>query len=748
MSAIFGETLIFGQQDGPDVQLVVFGDEFYARYENTAGYTVVYDRSRGCYCYAEHDDEGRFASSGVSIGKPAPCDLPRHLRETARIRNSKFRGSYSALRPPERVGESLVMRTLGPNDGLLTGRRVNRGQVRGLTILVEFADLTSDVRRDDVIPMLNEPDYRDHGNYCSVRRYYQLMSSGDLDYQNDVVGPVRLRHKQSHYINNPLMEEALALAVDMFGIDLSRYDSRGDGIVDALSFLYAGRTLYKNWLWPHNSVRAMTHGGVRTHYYTIQSMGRRAVDLSIGTFAHETGHMLCRFPDLYDYGERDGDFEASSGLGRYCLMSSGNHLDHGKTPSPVCVYLRDLAGWCERQVRLDRPGRYTARHGDYGAAMRFPTGRAHEYFLVENRSQLGLDRHLPASGLAVFHCDTRGSNEFQDGTPDAHYQCALLQADGHRDLENDMNAGDAGDLFAGAAGRVLADDTRPSSRAWDGTDSGLTVRNVGAAGEVVAFETGREPAAAGTTVEASVRPDLLIPDDDENGIMSTLDVDRVGKVVALGLSVDILHTYRGDLEVALVAPGGQRAVVHRKAYDPADNLRLALHSSEDDALKGLVGASVGGRWTLEVRDLFKSDVGRLDAWGLKIELEPTQEVFERETRPAAEIPDDDAGGVESTFNIDSDARVTDVQVDLDISHSYTGDLQVELRAPSGKVALLHAADGRHGEDLVGSFTADRTPTLRGLLGDPAGGTWTLHVRDLLNDDAGRLERWKLRVTAG
>ena len=42
VSAIFGETLSFGQERGPEVQLVVFGDEHYARYENLDGYTVVY----------------------------------------------------------------------------------------------------------------------------------------------------------------------------------------------------------------------------------------------------------------------------------------------------------------------------------------------------------------------------------------------------------------------------------------------------------------------------------------------------------------------------------------------------------------------------------------------------------------------------------------------------------------------------------------------------------------------------------
>src|SRR4051812_31130092 len=52
MSAIFGETLTFGQAKGPEVILKVFGDEHYARYEDLRGYTTVYDDELGLFCYA------------------------------------------------------------------------------------------------------------------------------------------------------------------------------------------------------------------------------------------------------------------------------------------------------------------------------------------------------------------------------------------------------------------------------------------------------------------------------------------------------------------------------------------------------------------------------------------------------------------------------------------------------------------------------------------------------------------------
>ena len=44
---------------------------------------------------------------------------------------------------------------------------------------------------------------------------------------------------------------------------------------------------------------------MHTDLYLLTSLGRSAGDLSIGTFCHENGHLLCRFPDMYDYGERD-----------------------------------------------------------------------------------------------------------------------------------------------------------------------------------------------------------------------------------------------------------------------------------------------------------------------------------------------------------------------------------------------------------------------------------------------------------
>lgn len=96
MSAIFGEVLDFSQENGPEVRLRVYGDEFYSRHETEDGYTVVYDRSLGKFTYALLKD-GRFISSGVDISQRPPLRLEKHLEESGEVRLSKAEKRFSRI---------------------------------------------------------------------------------------------------------------------------------------------------------------------------------------------------------------------------------------------------------------------------------------------------------------------------------------------------------------------------------------------------------------------------------------------------------------------------------------------------------------------------------------------------------------------------------------------------------------------------------------------------------------------------
>ncbi|MDD4163168.1 MAG: M6 family metalloprotease domain-containing protein [Methanothrix sp.] len=614
MSSIFGEFLTFPQEKGPEVQLRVYGDEFYSRYENMDGYTVVYDQDHGLYCYALMIS-GEFVSSGVDTFQSPPKGVRRHFKESEEVRNRKFEARYAKMNPPASAFKpSLNFRTFGAEKGLLEGRRVSEGEIRGLTVLVQFKDVKSTVTREDVDALLNGRDYHENGNFCSVREYFRLMSAGKLDYTNEVVGPITLSRNRQYYSENLLVKEALDLAVKG-GLALEKFDSRGIGMVDAMSFLYAGQTQYLGELWPHNHFLELKYKEMKTYFYMLSSMGRSKEELSIGTFCHESGHMLCRWPDLYDYGNRDGDFEKSAGLGYFCLMSAGNHNDEGRTPAPVCAFLRNLVGWCDKQVSLNLPGRYQADHGDYGTVMIYETDKINEYFLVENRSGIDLDASIPASGLAVYHCDTLGSNEWQGGSTSRHYQCGLLQADGSLDLETGRSMGDEKDLFGKIEGVALCHDTRPATILWDGSDSGLVISNVGEPGRVMTFVIGQEK--IDHVIKGSKISGETIPENSREGLVNAISLDQEGKVKRMMVEVDISHSNISNLKVELISPGGKKAVLHNRTGIGKKDLLKSYDSKSKASLAALLGQSLKGQWTLKIKDLASRDAGTLNKWSLE-----------------------------------------------------------------------------------------------------------------------------------
>lgn len=743
MSSLNGEVIIADQSVGDQLQLRVFGDEFYARRETLEGYTVIYDSEQGRYCYAALA-VGRFVSTGVPVHKPVPRYLRRHLKEDPGVRNEKFGRRYDRIRPSEEEADTGRMRTFGPDGGLLSGRKLHRGQIRGLTVIVDFDDVRTNISTADVDAMFNSEEYSDNGNFCSVKTYFDIVSSRKLSYTNLVVGPVRLSKRRSHYINNLLAEEAMDLVVNELNIDLSQFDSQSEGIVDAINFLYAGESQYDGDLWPHNSFKTLQYGNMRTHYYQLTGLGLHKVDLRIGTICHENGHLLCRFPDMYDYGKRDGDFEKSQGIGRYCLMGSGNHLNHRRTPSPVCGYLRQIAGWVDNVIDLNTPGTYTIEHGRFDTVMKFSTNKPNEYFIVENRSNLGLDAHLPSSGLAVLHCDTLGSNEWQEGTRNKHYQCALLQADGHLDLENNRNTGDQGDLFKAINGIALSHETTPSSRAWEGVDSGFQIRDISGAAEVMTFTVGTSPPP--NTVHVETSPNLLIPDNDTNGVLSTLSVSEDKQITSVSIGVEIIHSWISDLKVSLRSPTGTTVVLHNREGNDGDDVHRTWTSDNFAELQRMNAESVQGDWQLHIVDLASADVGRLLHWHLDMAVAAHGSgVFEDRTELNTPIPDADVAGVTSTLTQTQAGEVRDIVVDVDIEHTYIGDLQVELVAPSGFSVLLHDREGEWRNNLKRSYEVAASPPLQGIIGQSIPGDWQLRVRDMAQADLGKLKGWSLKI---
>jgi len=115
--------------------------------------------------------------------------------------------------------------------------------------------------------------------------------------------------------------------------------------------------------------------------------------------------------------------------------------------------------------------------------------------------------------------------------------------------------------------------------------------------------------------------------------------------------------------------------------------------------------------------------------------------------PNLAIPDANASGISD--GVESSARgvVTAVEVQVDIEHSYRGDLRVSLLPPDGAAILLHNREGGGAKDLKELYTPANSPALASWLRTQAraAGSWRLHVADLANRDLGRLKHWRLKL---
>lgn len=122
-------------------------------------------------------------------------------------------------------------------------------------------------------------------------------------------------------------------------------------------------------------------------------------------------------------------------------------------------------------------------------------------------------------------------------------------------------------------------------------------------------------------IEKNISSEAAIPDKDLNGIVSTVQIDEEGVIESVEtISVNILHTYRGDLFVSLVSPDNTVIPLHEGEGGGKDDLNETYDSSNKPALKQFEGKSVKGKWQLKIVDKWADDIGTLNKWGLKIKV--------------------------------------------------------------------------------------------------------------------------------
>ena len=260
----------------------------------------------------------------------------------------------------------------------------------------------------------------------------------------------------------------------------------------------------------------------------------------------------------------------------------------------------------------------------------------------------------------------------------------------------------------------------------------------------MSFRVGQSVATLAATGQAF--PDLLIPDNKVDGIESGISIDVDGEVKSVTVKVDISHTYIGDLKVELETPSNRTAMLHDQLGGQQDDLRETFGPDDTPSLAALVGESVRGDWVLHVRDETPRDLGRLNSWEIEIEYEPTAATARREASPALAIPDNDHRGVVGVMSFAEQGEIADIKVGVEITHTYIGDLRVQITSPAGQCAMLHNATGLNRQDLIETYDLASTPELGDLVGQQLEGDWMLRVSDTAARDTGTLEKWSLELT--
>jgi len=197
--------------------------------------------------------------------------------------------------------------------------------------------------------------------------------------------------------------------------------------------------------------------------------------------------MIFGWPDTYLYE----DYEACT-IRNFCIMGGWSS---GLSPSPPNPYFRYTAGWLELQDLTGQTGTWTSEANSTLAYTWTNPSNDAEFFLIQAQTASGFNVGIPDEGLTIWRIDENGDNQAYPQTESAHFQVDLVHA-------NDVPTEMMGSTYHEGGIDSFGPFTSPSSSWWDGSDSGLALHSVSAAGSSMAFSIGGTDVDADTDVDA------------------------------------------------------------------------------------------------------------------------------------------------------------------------------------------------------------------------------------------------------
>ncbi len=392
--------------------------------------------------------------------------------------------------------------------------------------------------------LIDFPDYRNENPLATVEYYGGLYFSGGISnanvewdgvtvagfYEEESYGKLRLsgkvfdwytaKHERSYYDDRKaeLVIEAAEHYIGQ-GADFSQFDGDGDGVIDAITYHFAGEiTEERNTPWYPG--RCMHYGGKigNLQFTTMVQLYERAGDGElIATICHELMHTL-GMTDLYS--------ERAEVLGVTDLMGRFNQ----RTINP---YTKILLGWIDT-VQLITENTTSIRLDPYGSvgddvaivATEFG-GFFDEFYIVAYRSYIWgskqaviwhVDARLTEDGSAF-----RYSNLVYTPRPNVHFEDSLSDYPFLEELSADATVHPWLDISAStiqmAFGKdsVLGPNSVPSSDTHDGTFTGIRISNF--------VTSGQEYLTFDVSFVDDTRPPVVTTNDVDLGLKETVAVD-------------------------------------------------------------------------------------------------------------------------------------------------------------------------------------------------------------------------------
>lgn len=336
------------------------------------------------------------------------------------------------------------------------------GDKKSLIILVQFSDMSFSMDNPQAFydRVANEQGFSEGNFKGSMNDYFKEQSNNQFNLKFDVVGPYTLGTYATYGANTSsgdidvakaqlMISSACSMAAQA-GTDFTQYDWDGDGTVEEVYVLYAGKGENDggddDTVWPHKYQLSSptTYGGARVYVYACSNElnGSNRV-AGIGTICHEFSHCL-GFPDMYDidYSTNGNQY----GMGSWDLMCSGSYNGNGYSPAGYTAYEKMVAGWIS-PVDLSEESKLSVTDWapivDGGNAyIMYNPGNSNEFYIWENRQQKGFDASLPASGIMIHHIDYDAAVWTRNipntiGTYNDHERITFFAADNDRSTQNE-----------------------------------------------------------------------------------------------------------------------------------------------------------------------------------------------------------------------------------------------------------------------------------------------------------------------